>query len=144
MKKLCALLRQRRELLSYLVFGVLTTLVNMVAYHYLSLALSTGVATALANALSILFAYITNRIWVFESKAHGAAALREFASFVSCRLATLVLDIVLMLIGVDWLGPICIPAAHLRTWETIMKLISNGVIVIVNYIFSKLLIFRKH
>lgn len=144
MKKLCALLRQRRELLSYLVFGVLTTLVNMVAYHYLSLALSTGPATALANAISILFAYITNRIWVFESKAHGTAALREFASFVSCRLATLVLDIVLMLIGVDWLGPICIPAAHLRTWETIMKLISNGVIVIVNYVFSKLLIFRKH
>ena len=144
LEKIRALLVRYREMLSYLFFGVLTTLVNMVAYALLSrTALSTGIATAIANAISILFAYVTNRIWVFESKTRGPAALKEFASFVSCRLATLVLDIVLMIVGVDWLGAKLIPAAWMDLWELTMKLISNVVIVVVNYIFSKLLIFRR-
>lgn len=144
LEKIRALLVRYREMLSYLFFGVLTTLVNMVAYALLSrTAMSTGAATAVANAISILFAYVTNRIWVFESKTRGTAALKEFTSFVSCRLATLVLDIVLMIIGVDWLGTALVPARWTDLWELTMKLISNVIIVVVNYIFSKLLIFRR-
>ena len=138
MQKIKFLLLRYREVVSYLFFGALTTLVNMVGFRILrTLSVPVMPATAAANVLSILFAYFTNRRWVFQSRTTGAAALREFASFFACRLATLVLDVAVTTLGVRLLknpSPL---------WEDAIKLASNVIIIIANYIFSKLLIFRK-
>ena len=82
----------------------------------------------------MLFAYITNKLWVFESKTVGfSALLKELSSFVGCRLATGVLDIVIMYIGVD---------VFLLS-GTLMKLFSNVIVIVLNYLLSKILIFSK-
>ena len=84
--------------------------------------------------MSILFAYVTNRIWVFESKAKGfSAVFWEMVRFFGCRAASFVLDLLCMRIGVGGL--------HIN--DMVMKLLSNVIVVIVNYVFSKLIVFRK-
>ena len=147
MKKLIDLARSHREALSYLFFGALTTLVNIAAYNLLDRAgLPTLPATGLATALSILFAYFTNRRWVFESRAEGRAAWREFGAFVACRLSTLLLDMAFMGVMVDFLGARWIGADAGKSWtlwKNAMKLTSNVVVVVVNYVLSKRVIFKK-
>lgn len=144
-------LRREREKISYLFFGALTTLVNFVAYALLDArGLPTGWATGIATALSILFAYVTNRIWVFRSRTRGVAAWREFASFVLCRLGTLLIDMAVMLLGVDVLGvrlfsdaaAVWLRFTALDLWRYGVKLFSNVVVIVLNYVFSKLWIFR--
>ena len=77
METIKRLWQRYRDLLSYLFFGGLTTLVNIAVYWLLArLGLTTAVANACALAASILFAYVTNRLGVFESRTHGADALR--------------------------------------------------------------------
>ena len=81
MEKLKALVRKHREVLAYLFFGGVTTLVNIVAYNGLAaLGLSTGVANAIAWVLSVLVAYFTNRKWVFQSRSAGAAAAKPVSA----------------------------------------------------------------
>lgn len=75
--------------------------------------LSTGWANGIALAVSILFAYFTNRRWVFLSRAHGRAALREFGSFILCRIGTGLIDQAIMLIGVDRIGASLFPSPGL-------------------------------
>ena len=145
MEKIRALWQKYREPLTYLIFGGLTTMVNIGAFMALSAwtGLTTGAANAIALALSILFAYVTNRIWVFESRQTGWAAVKELGMFVACRLATGVLDEVIVVAGVDGLGPMIAGAAGSRVWALGVKIFANVVVVIVNYVFSKRIIFRK-
>lgn len=122
-----------REVFFYLVFGVLTTLVNIVSFAILTRLLSAG--TVLSNViawfLSVLFAYVTNRRWVFQSK--DGNVFREAAAFFSGRIGTGVLDTVVMFITVDLLG-----------WnDMVMKVISNVIVVILNYIISKFFVFKN-
>ena len=134
LEKLIDMLKKRREVVMYLIFGVLTTLVNFVGYWILStLGLSTGWANGIALVASILFAYVTNRIWVFESRTTGRAALKEFASFIACRAGTGLLDQALMILGVDVLG----------LWDMGMKAFVCALVIALNYVFSKLIIFAK-
>ena len=91
------------EVISYLIFGVLTTLLNILLYAlfnrlfgYNAAANSSG--NALDNILCILFAYATNRAFVFNSKTRGRAMAKEFGAFVTCRLGTMVLDTAIMLV----------------------------------------------
>ncbi len=131
-----ALFSKYRELILYVFFGGLTTLVNWGLYALLSDALGVPYlwATAISQIASILFAYVTNRIWVFESKVHGFRGIAlEMAKFFGCRAASFFLDLGCMYVGVDLL--------HIN--DKWMKLISNVVVVIVNYVLSKVLIFRK-
>lgn len=133
-----------RELIAYVLFGGVTTVVNIVSYNALAaVGLSTGVANGIAWVLSVLVAYITNRIWVFHSKNTGAAAAKEFASFVGCRLGSGVLDEGIMIFGVDWLGPRVVAPAHLRWWGFGVKVFANIIVMILNYVFSKWFIFKK-
>lgn len=145
MEKLRSLWQKYREVLTYLIFGGLTTLVNVGLFMALTgwTSLPTGAANALALGASILFAYVTNRRWVFESRQTGLAAWREFGMFVACRLATGVLDEVIVVAGVDGLGPMIAGAAGSRVWALGVKIFANVVVVIVNYVFSKWIIFRK-
>ena len=144
MQRLKELFLKHREVIAYLFFGGVTTVINIVAYAGLSrVGLSTGVANAIAWALAVLTAYFTNRRWVFDSRSRGAAAAREFVSFVACRLGTGVLDEAIMILGVDRLGPALVAPAHLRLWGLGVKVFSNILVIVLNYVFSKLFIFKK-
>lgn len=120
----------------YLVFGVLTTVINIVTYHlcYEVWHVPNVPSNIIAWVLAVAFAYITNKLWVFDSKSFAPdILLPELWKFVSCRLATGVMDLVIMWVGVDLLqGP-----------ATLLKIGSNVLVIILNYIFSKLIIFKK-
>lgn len=143
MTRLKSLFLKYREQIAYLFFGGVTTLVNIAAYALLSrVGLSTGVANAIAWALAVAVAYVTNRLWVFDSNSRGAAALKEAISFVACRLGTGLMDEAIMVLGVDHLGPAVAPN-HLALWGLGVKVFSNILVIVLNYVFSKLFIFKK-
>ena len=131
-----ALYTRYRDVIPYLFFGVCTTLVNMAAYWLAAypLGLSVAASTVIAWVLAVLFAYVTNRRWVFHSDACTTSEiLREMASFFSCRLATGLLDLGCMFLFVDVLH-----------WnDLLIKALDNALVVVLNYVASKLLIFRK-
>ena len=136
LKYLKQLFIRYKEMILYLFFGGCTTLVNIIVYYICAhlLLLATVPATVIAWILSVAFAYVTNRIYVFESRSRGLVAiLREIGAFVSCRLLTGVMDLAIMYICVDLL--------HFN--DLIIKIISNILVIVLNYIASKLLIFRK-
>ena len=134
--RISALLQRYKSQLLYLFFGVCTTLVNVVIYGICAhmAALSTTISTAIAWAAAVLFAYMTNRTWVFESRAHTVPdILRELWSFLLCRLATGALDLAVMYLCVDRFGLPDMP----------IKVLSNLLVIVLNYIASKLIIFSK-
>lgn len=134
--RISALLQRYKSQLLYLFFGGWTTIVNVVVYGLCTraAALSTTVSTVIAWVVAVLFAYLTNRTWVFESRARTAPdILRELWSFVLCRLATGALDLAIMYLCVDRLGLPDIP----------IKILSNLLVIVLNYIASKLIIFSK-
>ena len=182
------------EVLSYLIFGVLTTLLNIVLYALFSRLFGYTAANSwgnvLDNALCILFAYCTNRAFVFRSKTTGKAMAKEFVTFVTCRLGTMVLDAAIMIVGGNLLaaqgaalmesllggsltvsgsytgaaasvaasvagvaiiggadGPTAVFVTTRITaqeiWGLCVKVFSNVVVVVLNYVFSKLIIFKK-
>ena len=143
-QKILTLCKKHREALAYLFFGGLTTLVNIVSYWLLArTGLSTVWANGIALAASILFAYITNRRFVFASTAKGAAAWREFGKFIACRLGTGVLDQIIMIVGVDLIGPMLVPETALSLWGLGVKILSNILVIVLNYVFSKVFIFAR-
>ena len=195
------------EVLSYLVFGVLCTLLNIVLYALFNKLFGYTAANSWGNVLDniicILFAYCTNRAFVFRSKTQGKAMAREFGAFVTCRLGTMLLDTAIMLVlgnllaaqgaalmdelmqGVlsvvaHWLGPdtaIQMASSYAGTpagvtdgsaaiaviggadgptaifvtsrynaqalWGLAVKVFSNVLVIVLNYVFSKLIIFKK-
>lgn len=136
MGKLKELIIKYKEIILYVFFGGLTTLVNWGSYAVLANLFKVDylVSTAIAWFISVLFAYVTNRTWVFESKAKGVKAISlEIISFFGFRLLSGFMDMGLMYLGVDIIG----------INHNLMKLLSNVVVVIANYVFSKLFIFRK-
>lgn len=135
MQKFYDLMKKHRDVLLYLVFGALTTGVNLVCFEILRRVFPGGAVwpTAMAWVISVLFAYVTNRTWVFRSQAHGAAAIgREMAAFFGGRIFSGLLDIAIMAVVVDYLG---------RN-ATVTKLASNVLVIILNYLFSRFLVFR--
>lgn len=135
MERIKKLFNKYKEMILYLFFGGCTTLVNIIAYYICSkIGIGTAVSTVIAWVLSVLFAYITNRKYVFESKAIGfTPILKETANFFLCRLATGLLDLAIMVIFVDLM--------HFNGMA--IKILSNIIVIILNYVASKLLIFRK-
>ena len=129
------LLTKYRALIVYAVFGALTTVVNIAVYGIATrLGMATGWANALAWVLSVLFAYFTNRRWVFESRASGAARIAaEFAAFVASRLFSGAVETGLLWLLVD----VC------SVSENIAKFPVAVLTVVLNYITGKLLVFRK-
>ena len=186
------------EVLSYLIFGVLTTLLNIVLYALFNKLFGYTAANSwgnvLDNVLCILFAYVTNRAFVFRSKTRGREMAKEFGAFVTCRLGTLVLDAVIMMVGGNLLaaqgtalmesiltgalvhlnpgamqtvtpflvqqstesaaiaviggadGPTAVfvaAGAAQSLWGLAVKVFSNVLVIVLNYVFSKLIIFKK-
>lgn len=129
------LIEKYKDLVPYAVFGVLTTLVNIASYWLFAhpLYLPVMVSTVLAWVLSVTFAYLTNRKWVFHSEADTTkAVVKEVVSFFACRIGTELVDLVAMFIFVDLL--------HLN--DMAVKVIANIVVIILNYAASKFVIFR--
>ena len=125
-----------KEVISYLFFGVLTTVVNFVVYFACTdgLHINYLAATAVSWVAAVLFAYVTNRKWVFESKVSGfMPILREMAVFVGCRVFSGVMDMGIMFISVDMIG----------ISDRIAKFVTQVAVVVLNYILSKIIIFRN-
>ncbi len=135
MNKIKALLQKYREQIVYLIFGALTTLVDFGVYWLMERVLHLGTvpSQAIGVAAAILFAYAVNKIWVFRDKATGLRAWMQFLSFVSMRLVSGAFQTAAVWLFVDIL--------HL--YDLAVKLVVAVAVVILNYIFSKLIIFRK-
>lgn len=127
---------KHREIISYLFFGVLTTAVDFISYFIFTrlFTINEVWANVLSQAVAILFAYVTNKIFVFEDKTNTPFELVvQFVKFVSCRLVTMVINSAMFAVMIDMM--------HIS--DLITKVIVSVVVIILNYIFSKLIIFRK-
>lgn len=156
-----SLYKEYKEVINYIFFGALTTVISFATYYLfrfifpdensvpvflrwtfnLTAVFSTESATVLPVLLSwlcaVVFAYVTNRIWVFESRARGWHIASEFVKFCGARLLTLFVDLLIMFLLVDLTG------ISGTLWEFCAKMISNVFVLVLNYILSKLLVFRK-
>ena len=136
MQKIKELFFKYKEQILYVVFGAFTTVVNIVTFAVCTDLFHAGTYSSnlIAWILSVAFAYITNKIWVFESNVHDfKGIMREIVSFVGARLLTLGMDMVIMYIGIDMM--------HIN--KLVTKILANVVVIVANYIFSKLFIFKK-
>ncbi len=136
MAKAGELIMKYKGLILYIVFGAMTTLVNMAAYWlcFDVLGIPNVLSTVIAWVLAVSFAFITNKIWVFDSRSFDGKTLRrEIPAFFGARLLTGLLDVGIMYAAVDVMHWNAIP------W----KLASNVLVIVLNYIASKLVIFRK-
>lgn len=138
MEKIKGLLEKllNRETVLYLVFGVLTTVINYAVFFLFHSVFSLHelAANAVAWVVAVVFAYVTNRTIVFRSREDsGTGVMREVALFFGARLLSFGIDELIVLIMMTWLGIGSLPT----------KIVSNVVVVIFNYFASKLVIFRK-
>ena len=125
-------MRLDKELFLYVVFGTLTTLVNTVVYFILEhLGVNYIISNIIAWFLSVLFAYVTNRIWVFESKSPNI--LKEMVLFFGGRIFSGALDTALLYVFIDLL----------LINNTISKIAVEIIITILNYVLSKLIVFNE-
>ena len=140
-------IKRYREIIAYLFFGGLTVLLNCALYalfnHLWGYEFANGIGNALANFICTLFAYVTNRTAVFCSKSSGASAIREIVCFIVGRLGTLILDTGIMIFAGNYIGAHYIPSECQELWGMAMKLLANIVVVVLNYILSKLVVFKK-
>ncbi|WP_295611819.1 GtrA family protein [uncultured Methanobrevibacter sp.] len=121
-----------RELVLYVFFGTLTFLVNIVTYFLFEdlLGINYLISNVLAWFFSVLFAYITNRIWVFESKSPDI--LKEMSLFFGGRIFSGAVDTGLMYLFID----------ILMIGDLISKIVVQVIVIILNYVFSKLIVFK--
>lgn len=132
------------EALLYLVFGVLTTVVSFLTAGIskwlleaagLEVGIVSTVSTVISWICAVTFAYITNRIWVFDSTASGVKMIiAEAAGFYGGRVFTLIVETVMMYVGCTLFS--------FNYWIT--KIAANVIVLVLNYVISKLLVFRKH
>ncbi|MBQ3511134.1 MAG: GtrA family protein [Bacilli bacterium] len=122
-----------REVLMYLLFGGLTTLVNILSFFILrKLSVGVYVSNLIAWVVAVLFAFITNKLFVFESNDKSKSG-KELISFFGFRILSL---------GVD-MGAMYLLLQVINTGEVFAKIIANVIVIILNYIFSKLFVFKK-
>lgn len=131
MKKLLDLYKKNKEIINYIIVGGCTTIVSVVSYYIFRLFLDNYlVCTILSWVVSVVFAYITNRIFVFESK--DKRVIIEFFKFVFARVLSLLSEIVVMAFLVQLI--------HVD--DKISKILVQFIILILNYLFSKLFVFK--
>lgn len=130
-----SLLKKYKEVIMYLIFGVLTTLVNIVSFYVMDkLNVPLYVNNTIAWILSVSFAFVTNKLFVFESKSMNMkVVVKEGLSFFGFRLLSYFVDMLCIFILVD----------VFNIGKMISKVIGNIIVIIINYIFSKLFIFKK-
>ena len=132
------LYKKNKELINYLIFGFLTTIVSLLVYYGLTFTifnphnvLELQITNIISWVAGVVFAYITNRKYVFESKSKKV--VKESSKFLLSRITTLLIDMAIMGLFVSILG----------YNDKIIKIISQIVVIVSNYIFSKLFVFKS-
>lgn len=122
-----------KEIINYLIFGVLTTLVSIITYAIFTrlFNINYNISNVLSWLLAVSFAYITNKNYVFNSKDKNI--IKSIFKFFTSRITTLIIEIIFMFIMVD----------VLKFDDMICKIIVQFIVIILNYIFSKLFVFNK-
>ncbi len=143
-RKFKQIFQKHREQILYLVFGGLTTAVDFAVSFLLYRLWLDGfnapdgflhLADLIAWASAVTFAYVTNRIWVFESKKTGATSiLRELSAFAGGRVFTLLLQEAIMAVFVTWLG----------CNKYLFRILTAGIVIVLNYVISKRIVFRNN
>ena len=138
MRKIKKLIKKYDEIIRYLIFGVLTTVVSLLTYYLLvytvfdpSRALELQITNVIAWIVSVTFAYFTNRKYVFKTK--DELSFKEAVKFYLSRITTLIIDMFMMYILVS----------VFKFNDKIVKLIVQVVVVILNYVLSKFIVFKK-
>lgn len=122
------------KIIRYVFFGGLTTLVNLITYSVLRIYIDYNIANFISIILAILFAYFVNSRFVFESNTSNfKEKLNEFVKFIGARASTMLIEIVGVFALVDLIG----------IDDMVSKLIIQIVVLVLNYIFSKLIVFKK-
>lgn len=136
--KMVNIYKEKKEVINYLFFGALTTFINLVVYFVLtsfwldaSVNIELGIANVISWVVAVIFAYITNRRYVFESSNENK--IKEVISFFMARVLTLIVDVLIMLIFVNVFG----------FNDKIMKIISQVIVIVSNYILSKVFVFKE-
>lgn len=136
-EKIKQLIKKHEELIKYLIIGVLTTVINYIIFAILvKLAnIEMHASNIIAWIVSVIFAYFTNKLFVFESKSFELKVIgKEVLSFGAARVFSLLLEEVILYIFVNLLN----------LNELIIKLVANVIVIIVNYVLSKFIIFKKY
>ncbi len=134
--KILMLLRKYSELIRYSFWGIFATVTNIATYYicYDMIHISNTMSNIIAWAVSVLVAFVTNKIWVFNSRNVGfKRSVNEFVSFAGFRFVSELFDLGIMYFAVDMMN-----------WPALFwKILANGIVIILNYFFSKFIIFRK-
>lgn len=132
--KLFDLYKKYKEIINYLIFGGLTTLISIVTYALFAKVFHIDylISNVLSWIIAVIFAYITNKIFVFESKSKKN--IKEITSFFFFRVVSLIMEMVILYIFVDML--------HID--DLITKIIAQIIVIVLNYVFSKLFVFKKN
>ena len=136
MEKLINLYKKNEEILNYLIFGVLTTIISIASYAIFTnlFNISILVSNVLSWILSVLFAFITNKLFVFKSKNKSFRdSFIECFKFYASRLFSLAVESLILYIG----------ASILHINDMIVKIFAQVIVIILNYILSKILVFKK-
>lgn len=135
LKKIMELIRKNWDIVSYLFFGVLTTIVSWAVYAPMYHWTQSGVISNVVSWIAaVAFAYLTNKPFVFRSHDWSAkTVIPELTKFVGCRVGSGIAETSIIAVTVDWLG-----------WSgMVMKLATSVLVVVLNYVGSKLLVFRS-
>lgn len=140
MQRIKDLFIKYKEVIMYLIFGVATTLVNWIVYSLLmkTSVINMTVSNAIAWFMAVVFAYITNKIFVFESKSWNPAEVwKEVVKFFGARIATGVIEIG----GLPLLYYIGVKQSIFGVEGFLAKILVSVIVVILNYVFSKIFVF---
>lgn len=132
-KKILEIYKKYQEIINYLIFGVLTTLVSILSYALFTrfLNLNYIYSNIISWIISVTFAFITNKIYVFKSKEDNV--FKEVIKFYISRLTSLLIELLIMYLMVDLL----------KINDMISKIIVQFIVIILNYIFSKIFVFKN-
>lgn len=135
MNKIIQFVKKHWDVVSYLFFGVLTTIVSYLVYYPCFWVLDIAwLSEVISWIVSVAFAYLTNKPWVFKSHDWSMKVVApELAKFVACRLGSLIMSVAILFVFTDLMG----------FDGNVMKLAASVLVVIVNYVGSKLLVFKK-
>lgn len=136
MRVILELFKKYKEAILYIIFGGFTFLTNLITYVVCTRLFNIDIliSNTIAWIVSVVFAYITNKIFVFESKETKLSyVIKEFSSFVGCRIFSGVVELVIIFLMATLAG----------INDLIVKIVTNVVVIILNYVCSKLIIFKK-
>ena len=128
--------KKYKSIINYLFFGISSTIINIITYQlcYKIFEIKNIPSNIIAWIITILFAFITNKLWVFKNDVNDFKGIfKEFVVFIGCRILTGIFDMIIMYIGVDLLS----------FNSLIIKMLSNIIVITLNFIFSKLIIFKN-